>query len=156
MWIWGGRVKNGGRDPTESDDECQLQSVHNENEALLMKGTWTGEMARRWVMMEMEVWEGNQVGLQVSEVVDRARNWGKKPVYFFNLLDTMEFATGLISFVWLLESIISNFQASFGKILRADILNTILPLTLSSSSYPHLYSSFIHHQVQNMYLCQLC
>lgn len=47
MWIWGGRVKNAGREPTESDDECQLQGVHNENEALLMKGTWTGEMARR-------------------------------------------------------------------------------------------------------------
>lgn len=30
MWIWGGRVKNGGREPTESDDECQLQGAHNE------------------------------------------------------------------------------------------------------------------------------
>lgn len=47
MWIWGARVKNGGREPTESDDECQLQGVHNENEALLMKATWTGETARR-------------------------------------------------------------------------------------------------------------
>lgn len=37
MWIWEGGTKNGGREPTGRDDECLMQGIHNDNEALIMK-----------------------------------------------------------------------------------------------------------------------